>query len=42
VLEKAGFTRIGIAPRLVKIAGSWQDHVLFAITVEDLPGGTAT
>jgi len=36
VLEKAGFTRIGISPRLVKIAGSWQDHVLFAITREDV------
>jgi ribosomal-protein-alanine N-acetyltransferase len=37
VLEKAGFTRIGISPRHVKIAGRWQDHVLFAITAEDLP-----
>lgn len=36
VLEKCGFTRIGISPKLVKIAGSWQDHVLFAITREDL------
>lgn len=36
VLDKCGFTRIGISPRLVKIAGTWQDHVLFAITAEDL------
>lgn len=36
VLDKCGFTRIGVAPRLVKIAGTWQDHVLFAITAEDL------
>ena len=36
VLEKCGFTRIGISPKLVKIAGTWQDHVLFAITREDL------
>jgi ribosomal-protein-alanine N-acetyltransferase len=36
VLEKCGFTRIGISPRLVRIAGTWQDHVLFAITREDL------
>lgn len=36
VLEKCGFTKIGISPRLVKIAGTWQDHMLFAITVEDL------
>ena len=36
VLEKLGFTRIGISPRHVRIAGRWQDHVLYAITVEDL------
>lgn len=36
VLEKCGFTRIGISPKLVRIAGTWQDHVLFAITREDL------
>ncbi len=36
VLEKCGFTRIGLSPKLVKIAGTWQDHMLFAITREDL------
>ena len=36
VLEKCGFRRIGISPRHVKIAGRWQDHVLFAITAEEL------
>lgn len=39
VLEKCGFTRIGISPKLVKIAGTWQDHVLFAITREDVDPG---
>ena len=36
VLEKCGFTRIGIAPRHVRIAGRWQDHVLYVLTAEDL------
>ena len=30
VLEKNGFERFGLAPRLLRIAGQWQDHVLFA------------
>jgi ribosomal-protein-alanine N-acetyltransferase len=29
VLERNGFERFGIAPKLLKINGSWQDHVLF-------------
>jgi len=29
VLEKNGFTRIGLAPGYIRIAGEWQDHVLF-------------
>jgi len=29
VLAANGFTRIGIAPRYLEIAGEWQDHVLF-------------
>ena len=28
VLERNGFTRYGLAPELVHIAGRWQDHVL--------------
>jgi ribosomal-protein-alanine N-acetyltransferase len=35
VLEKAGFRREGIAKRLIKINGRWEDHYLFAITIED-------
>ena len=35
VLEKNGFTRIGIAPRYLRIGGAWQDHLLFQRTVED-------
>jgi ribosomal-protein-alanine N-acetyltransferase len=29
VLERSGFTRIGVAPSYVHIAGEWQDHILF-------------
>jgi ribosomal-protein-alanine N-acetyltransferase len=29
VLKRAGFAEIGQAPSYLKIAGSWQDHVLF-------------
>ncbi|MEJ2577794.1 MAG: GNAT family N-acetyltransferase [Kineosporiaceae bacterium] len=29
VLEKNGFVRIGLAPAYLKIAGRWQDHLLF-------------
>jgi len=29
VLERNGFTRYGLAPRYLRIAGQWQDHVLF-------------
>jgi ribosomal-protein-alanine N-acetyltransferase len=29
VLERNGFVRFGVAPSYLKIAGSWQDHVLF-------------
>jgi ribosomal-protein-alanine N-acetyltransferase len=35
VLEKNGFTRIGVATRYLRIAGEWRDHVLFQRTVED-------
>ena len=35
VLEKNRFHRIGLAPRYLRIAGAWRDHVLFQRTVED-------
>ncbi|MGY1699366.1 GNAT family N-acetyltransferase [Geodermatophilus sp. SYSU D00766] len=31
VLERTGFTRYGLAPRYLRIAGRWQDHVLFQL-----------
>jgi ribosomal-protein-alanine N-acetyltransferase len=36
VLEKNGFERYGLAPKLLKIGGVWQDHVLFQRINEDL------
>lgn len=36
VLEKAGFRREGLALRYLEIAGRWEDHDMYAITVEDL------
>lgn len=29
VLEKNGFSRYGLAPKYLKIAGAWQDHIMF-------------
>jgi ribosomal-protein-alanine N-acetyltransferase len=31
VLERNGFERFGVAPKLLKIAGRWQDHVLYQL-----------
>jgi ribosomal-protein-alanine N-acetyltransferase len=39
VVEKLGFTEIGYAPRYLHIDGEWRDHRLFALTVEEVPGG---
>lgn len=29
ILKRAGFEEIGLAPSYLKIAGAWQDHILF-------------
>jgi len=39
VLEKAGFREEGLALRYLQIAGVWEDHKLYAITVEEWPSG---
>lgn len=31
VLERNGFRRFGVAPAYLKIAGRWQDHVLYSL-----------
>lgn len=33
--EKVGFRREGLAERYLLIAGEWQDHVMYAMTVEE-------
>lgn len=35
VLEKSGFRREGLAERYLHINNNWEDHVLYAITIED-------
>lgn len=35
VLEGVGFAREGLARKYLKIAGSWQDHFIYALTEED-------
>jgi ribosomal-protein-alanine N-acetyltransferase len=37
VAEKCGLRREGYAPRYLKIAGEWQDHVMMAKTAEEHP-----
>lgn len=39
VVQKLGFTPIGLAPRYLHIAGQWCDHELFQILAEDVPRG---
>ncbi len=42
VLEKAGFERIGYAPRYLRIQGRWRDHHIYAITRERWEAESAT
>ena len=37
VLERNGFVRYGLAPQYVRIAGRWQDHVLFQVLNPAMP-----
>ncbi|MGB0102260.1 MAG: GNAT family protein [Nocardioides sp.] len=39
VVEKLDLREVGYAPRYLHIDGAWRDHRLFAITVEECPGG---
>ncbi len=36
VLEKNGFRKEGFAERYLQIAGRWEDHVIFALTAEEM------
>ncbi len=40
VVEKLGLRREGYHERFLDIDGGWRDHLSFAITTEDLAGGT--
>ncbi len=35
VLERNGFRREGVAQKLLKINGAWEDHVLHALVADD-------
>lgn len=39
VLTKAGFRREGLFERYLNVAGSWRDHVAFAVTAEETGPG---
>lgn len=39
VVEKLGFRVEGVRRRHLHIDGAWRDHVCYALTVEDVPGG---
>ncbi|HEY5201272.1 MAG TPA: GNAT family protein [Acidothermaceae bacterium] len=39
VVEKLGFRLEGTRERYIHIAGAWCDHLSYAMTVEDVPGG---
>jgi ribosomal-protein-alanine N-acetyltransferase len=44
VLEHVGFARVGMAPRFLRIAGAWQDHLIYQLVndawAEPTPGST--
>ncbi len=39
VVEKLDLREVGLAPRFLHIDGDWRDHRIFAVTVEECPGG---
>ncbi|MFD7920749.1 GNAT family N-acetyltransferase [Streptomyces sp. NPDC059740] len=39
VVEKLGFREEGLRPRYLHIDGGWRDHMVFALTVEEVPEG---
>jgi len=41
VVEKVGFRQEGLHERYLYIDGSWRDHVMFALTAEEVPEGGA-
>ena len=41
VVAHVGFRQEGYLQRYLDISGAWRDHLLFAVTREEIPGGTA-
>ncbi|WP_052849686.1 GNAT family N-acetyltransferase [Streptomyces avicenniae] len=39
VVEKLGFRPEGVRPRYLHIDGAWRDHLVFALTAEDMQDG---
>lgn len=39
VVEKLGFTYVGLAPKYLHIAGDWRDHWVFQVVADDYPDG---
>ncbi|GAA4699370.1 GNAT family protein [Nocardioides conyzicola] len=39
VVEKLDLREVGYAPRFLHIDGAWRDHRIYAVTVEECPGG---
>ena len=39
LLDKFGFRTVGLARQYLRINGSWQDHVLYALLRSDLRNG---
>ncbi|MCH6160784.1 GNAT family N-acetyltransferase [Streptomyces marispadix] len=39
VVEKLGFREEGLRPRYLHIDGAWRDHLVFALTTEEVPEG---
>jgi [ribosomal protein S5]-alanine N-acetyltransferase len=39
VVEKLGFREEGLHRRFLHIGGDWRDHVIYALTAEEVPGG---
>ncbi|SOD63547.1 ribosomal-protein-alanine N-acetyltransferase [Streptomyces zhaozhouensis] len=39
VVEKLGFREEGLRPRFLHIDGGWRDHLVFALTAEEVPQG---
>lgn len=42
VVEKLGFREEGVRPRYLHIDGAWRDHLVFALTADEVPEGLLT